>query len=508
MLETDGPGGILNLPIDLALLITLFLEPLDLLQLSRTSRAFRLTFLSRNVDFVWRQAKLNACGPGAPELPPDMSDPQFCALVFEDKCTNCHMHTARGANFEFGQRFCSSCGDKRIVNGRKVKKVPKEIYKLLPQAITVEIRRQWKSMIHQPEAVFDQWDVLLNEPSDRYYRPALVAAQSRYQELMDDGPSLQTFVEDQRRVARRMLKFAVETIAWMSREALEKADTERKIITERTSIAKARLKDLGWNDQLLGYEFWELKQIFEVPVPMTDDVWLSLLPTFDILLEDAQRRAHHDNLTFGIEAKYESPYNNLPPDIYRLAPTFDMLPSWSMFNHPGFDDNPETEEFYESMCDELLAQYWEGIRDLKVDFASMFLAAAADASVSDVSDADIREDDTKLDEVVNRAAAVCCLGGEYSLQRFLDVVYSTRFGFWDNPSCPRALVQMAMEALTALGLPRDASMEQLHGLEESADPSRTQLVCMCGRGVASYSPMQFEAYVSGIYVLFVNTIIF
>ncbi|KIK58609.1 hypothetical protein GYMLUDRAFT_693142 [Collybiopsis luxurians FD-317 M1] len=74
-----------NLPLDIVLEIYSYLEPLDILRLSRTSKDMRTFLMTRNNAIIWRKARLNV-----PDLPPLLEDissePQYASLVFESYC--------------------------------------------------------------------------------------------------------------------------------------------------------------------------------------------------------------------------------------------------------------------------------------------------------------------------------------------------------------------------------------------------------------------------------------
>ncbi|THU83565.1 hypothetical protein K435DRAFT_585255, partial [Dendrothele bispora CBS 962.96] len=61
-----------------------YLEPLDILRLSRTSRNIRNLFTSRSSEHIWRSVRHNI--DGLPPLPPDLNEVQYAALVFDSHC--------------------------------------------------------------------------------------------------------------------------------------------------------------------------------------------------------------------------------------------------------------------------------------------------------------------------------------------------------------------------------------------------------------------------------------
>ena len=61
-----------------------YLHPLGILQLSRTSLEICATLVSKNTaNHIWITARWMI---GIPECPPNLSEPQYAALVFEHTC--------------------------------------------------------------------------------------------------------------------------------------------------------------------------------------------------------------------------------------------------------------------------------------------------------------------------------------------------------------------------------------------------------------------------------------
>jgi len=61
-----------------------FLLPMDLLNLSRTSKDFRNLLLRRSSAAAWKTARLNV--DGLPDCPPDITEPQYANLAFYPHC--------------------------------------------------------------------------------------------------------------------------------------------------------------------------------------------------------------------------------------------------------------------------------------------------------------------------------------------------------------------------------------------------------------------------------------
>ena len=62
------------------------MEPLDLLNLARTSKDFRHLLMSKSSAAFWKAARKNV--DGLPDCPPFMSEPAYANLLF---CAFCHV---------------------------------------------------------------------------------------------------------------------------------------------------------------------------------------------------------------------------------------------------------------------------------------------------------------------------------------------------------------------------------------------------------------------------------
>ncbi|KAG9002425.1 hypothetical protein FRB94_003944 [Tulasnella sp. JGI-2019a] len=112
------------LPLDIVYEIFRWLEPLDLLQLARSTRALRNHLMSKASSNLWKASRLNVIG-GTPECPEYLSEPAFARLLFAEECF---------------MRCCSKCLHSSFSTGsyitRKFPEIedPSLITELLPSA--------------------------------------------------------------------------------------------------------------------------------------------------------------------------------------------------------------------------------------------------------------------------------------------------------------------------------------------------------------------------------------
>lgn len=65
-----------------------YLEPLDLLRMSRTTKDLRQLLMSKSTAFVWERARLGM--DGLPHMLDDINEVQYANLLFD---THCHVCT-------------------------------------------------------------------------------------------------------------------------------------------------------------------------------------------------------------------------------------------------------------------------------------------------------------------------------------------------------------------------------------------------------------------------------
>ncbi|KAM5534521.1 hypothetical protein V8D89_011853 [Ganoderma adspersum] len=96
------------LPLDISLQIFGHLHPKDLLDLTRTSKAFRSFFLNRaNSISIWKSSLRQV--EGLPEKPESFSEPAFAQLLFSSFCQNCGKPGAHNPIWRWMVRYCVEC---------------------------------------------------------------------------------------------------------------------------------------------------------------------------------------------------------------------------------------------------------------------------------------------------------------------------------------------------------------------------------------------------------------
>ncbi|KAJ3557326.1 hypothetical protein NM688_g1534 [Phlebia brevispora] len=125
-IESSSRGCLKDLPtvpVDILAEVMAHLLPLDILNLSRTTKAFRRFLMVRAAEFIWRRARGNAAG--LPPLPDDMSEPAYASLMFDTYCHGCSADGFDTICWDLRLRYCVSCRERYfLLRGSIVKLYP------------------------------------------------------------------------------------------------------------------------------------------------------------------------------------------------------------------------------------------------------------------------------------------------------------------------------------------------------------------------------------------------
>ncbi|KAM5534509.1 hypothetical protein V8D89_011841 [Ganoderma adspersum] len=167
------------LPLDVSLQIFGLLHPKDLLNLARTSKAFRSFFLNRaNSISIWK-ASLRLVD-GLPDKPEFLSEPTFAHLLFNPFCQKCGKSGIHNPIWPWFVRYCTTCIVKSSVrvrnytqySDRPLECVIKEHGTKIFNVHRIPCRREG-SRIHKPQfdRFMEQWE---NTQGDEEQRKVLV----------------------------------------------------------------------------------------------------------------------------------------------------------------------------------------------------------------------------------------------------------------------------------------------------------------------------------------------
>ncbi|RDB26165.1 hypothetical protein Hypma_006658 [Hypsizygus marmoreus] len=109
-----------EVPLDILFEIFSHLHPLDLLRLARTTKTLRSILMQRSATSVWKATISNV--DGLPPCPPDLDEPEYVNLAFDDHCHFCFVSGVNDIFWSCRVRCCKSCVDEHFVSEYDLKK--------------------------------------------------------------------------------------------------------------------------------------------------------------------------------------------------------------------------------------------------------------------------------------------------------------------------------------------------------------------------------------------------
>ncbi|KAF9523114.1 hypothetical protein CPB83DRAFT_863488 [Crepidotus variabilis] len=118
-------GLLPSLPLDILFEIFTHLMPIDVLHLTRTTKAFRTLLLHRSSTGLWKDCLARV--PSVPPYPSDMSLPSLVSLAFDIHCQNCGTKNAsKCVDFVLRVRLCGKCTKSELSSQKKYDKQDKQ----------------------------------------------------------------------------------------------------------------------------------------------------------------------------------------------------------------------------------------------------------------------------------------------------------------------------------------------------------------------------------------------
>ncbi|KAK7680586.1 hypothetical protein QCA50_016368 [Cerrena zonata] len=254
-----------NMPLDIIFEVFSHMDPMSLLNLTRTTKAFRQLLLNRRTAATfWRNARGNV--PSLPECPVYMSEPAFANLCFDSHCHKCLRSNIHNVSWAFRARYCRDCRPHMVVERLEAKD-------MLSQA----------SVFHKN---YDIYDLLISESGygtgrevTNFHRPDLEALIVQWK---DSGPDEQDKIHaTQVALNRSMRENAQNCAMWQNlQKNLRSAEIDR-LKTERYSEILHRLRETEWGEFIDSFPFIVERRLLAIDGvkrarPLSDRSWINL----------------------------------------------------------------------------------------------------------------------------------------------------------------------------------------------------------------------------------------
>ncbi|KAH8814485.1 hypothetical protein DL96DRAFT_414053 [Flagelloscypha sp. PMI_526] len=269
--HTKGRQGLLkqlvrDAPLDIIFEIFAHLGLPDLLVLTQSSKDLRGLLLNKaspGIEALWKRVR--EASEGLPVKPDDISEPEFASLLFGKTCMKCGKNSV--CHFMYRRRLCHSCfqADAIPVLGvfsfirtlRPEDSVDFPSYGL--KCIPIYSRhptRRFADLIYSKDDIANFLIAYYSQPQD----------------------SCATWLSEQKTAAEDKLAFAEACQVWLAELNNSRRNNLDDLRTQRYTQIVARLRDLGWGQDLDAmdtferYEFRKLKFV-KRPQALTDRMW-------------------------------------------------------------------------------------------------------------------------------------------------------------------------------------------------------------------------------------------
>ncbi|KAG7451980.1 uncharacterized protein BT62DRAFT_941002 [Guyanagaster necrorhizus] len=288
-------------PLDVLFEIFSNLDPLDLLQLSRTSKDLRALLLQRSSTSVWKRARENV--EGLPPLPDDLDEPKFAYLAFDKHCTNC-LRATKFVQWEFRTKYCRKCLE-ASASGLFIRAVPDTFSGYVP--------------------MFEFRTADRKDPHRYYYVPAIKVLREESESLRDE--MWDAWVSEKRAAYSTLQTNARLCEGWSTRCAKDRANELDILRDQRFEKVIERLTNLGWGEEMQTPNLIdELRyhRLVRQTRPLTERAWVTMSGTLIPILErhKADRLKRKMNIRVVERARlFASAYSDATRDV-PLLPIF------------------------------------------------------------------------------------------------------------------------------------------------------------------------------------------
>ncbi|KDQ62855.1 hypothetical protein JAAARDRAFT_188497 [Jaapia argillacea MUCL 33604] len=322
---------LLRMPMDILFKVLGHLLPLDLLNLSRTNKEFRLMIMSRTSLHLWKVSFDQF--PGIPECRPNTSTPRWASLVFEQHCHNCLKSPVRVVEWRLGVRYCARCAKSMLCEESLSPYDSDSLGSLLPHRVIKDGRRG-------------------------------IFVRSQLEEMQNSLGRLpwekkEAFKEERKTLVQRIHEHADRSAQWALTQAHERSHEIDAVRHRRKEAIVAKLTALGWGDevgQIAEVDSLEKHKFVKAPKPLTERIWENIKADLVSYMEEMRAKRlirerlallnHRKAITIGVLRAYKASRLDCcdvfpgPPDFCGLPEVKAIVdrPSESVVNEGSFTD--------------------------------------------------------------------------------------------------------------------------------------------------------------------------
>ncbi|KAF9042846.1 hypothetical protein BDZ89DRAFT_1009202 [Hymenopellis radicata] len=262
-------------PLDVLLEIFSYLEPLDLLRMSRTTKALRSLLMGKSSSSVWERARLRM--KGLPPMLDGMSEPEYANLLFDSHCHNCAKGNTKYVQWQIRMRLCRECldGGTIMVSQHVLRNDYKD--RLVPPP--EELLRITPSFTHSRRTVFLQF----------YDRDSYDSLVEESEALTQGTPEYDAWFLKRKKEYTALARECTQYEKWMESRTAERAAELATLRHERLLSVIAHLTEDGWGDEVkdnTAVGILKEHALVNQPKELTERDWEAIKPKLTELMED------------------------------------------------------------------------------------------------------------------------------------------------------------------------------------------------------------------------------
>ncbi|KAJ7158756.1 hypothetical protein C8R46DRAFT_848827, partial [Mycena filopes] len=258
---TGALSSLKEFPLDVLFEIFGHLSPKDLLNLARTTKDIRGDHPLR---VLWRSASyfglrnLTTRSNGLPEIPRDLTEPQYAALAFDSHCHTCLTTPVQTVIWTARMRLCKKCMQEDSLYA-----VPSSLWSLL--IICIARRRGWRLNMFYSLSFARK----LKEEAANYHRQ--VGA------LQEKKPEYAEWYKGKSDEMKDIQTHAKLCATWLESRKNDRTDELDEARRLRLEAIVERLTALGWGEEISHYDD-DLKhhKLVRQPKALTDRIWKNI----------------------------------------------------------------------------------------------------------------------------------------------------------------------------------------------------------------------------------------
>ncbi|KAJ7494738.1 hypothetical protein B0H11DRAFT_2003174 [Mycena galericulata] len=287
--KVRGRRGLLSslkeFPLDVLFEIFGHLNPMDLLNLARTSKDIRGILMARSAAFIWRESRTHI--EGLPDIPRDLCEPQYANLVFDGHCHQCLASPVQTVIWSARTRMCKKCIPDHFASASDLIHMDKLEYTLLQLVPSFEERRGGRRGKIQLYSI--DLATKLSKEAERFRVD---------QVLQLYGPACSEWRKRKREEIDELNAHAELCTAWAAGRMSDRSDELDDARRLRREAIVGRLTALGWGEEIPFHtrEFnWH--KLVKQPKELTDRIWKNIqAPMIEFLTEKKKTRLEAERI--------------------------------------------------------------------------------------------------------------------------------------------------------------------------------------------------------------------